>query len=147
MKKVVTAVFMICVVFLRILGRLTGLSYKQISVCINLYLQGVLLMISGIMPFVAMGINLCKSGITITNTLLLLLFMSYGSIYVISYVLMCKHYSGNMDIAFDKCVNDLFIVVDYWKISYYMVNIVIFIIWWLTIIFVNAYLAFEITNI
>ena len=47
--------FGLCVLFLLLLGKLFGLTYKQISVVFNLWLQGAILTLSGQAPF-GMGI-------------------------------------------------------------------------------------------
>ena len=43
--------FGLCVLFLLLLGKLFGLTYKQISVVFNLWVQGVVLALSGLAPF------------------------------------------------------------------------------------------------
>ena len=42
--------FGLCVLFLLLLGKLCGLTYKQTSVVFNLWLQGGVLMLSGLLP-------------------------------------------------------------------------------------------------
>ena len=43
--------FGLCVLFLLLLGKLFGLTYKQISVVFNLWVQGAVLALSGMAPF------------------------------------------------------------------------------------------------
>ena len=43
--------FGLCVLFLLLLGKLFGLTYKQISVVFNLWVQGAVLALSGLAPF------------------------------------------------------------------------------------------------
>ena len=43
--------FGLCVLFLVLLGKLFGLTYKQISVVFNLWVQGAVLALSGLAPF------------------------------------------------------------------------------------------------
>ena len=43
--------FGLCVLFLLLLGKLFGLTYKQISVVFNLWVQGAVLTLSGMAPF------------------------------------------------------------------------------------------------
>lgn len=43
--------FGLCVLFLLLLGKLFGLTYKQISVVFNLWVQGAVLALSGMVPF------------------------------------------------------------------------------------------------
>ena len=42
--------FGLCVLFLLLLGKLVGLTYKQISVVFNLWVQGAVLALSGLAP-------------------------------------------------------------------------------------------------
>ena len=42
--------FGLCVLFLLLLGKLFGLTYKQISVVFNLWVQGAVLTLSGLAP-------------------------------------------------------------------------------------------------
>ena len=43
--------FRLCVLFLLLLGKLLGLTYKQISVVFNLWVQGAVLALSWLAPF------------------------------------------------------------------------------------------------
>ncbi len=43
--------FGLCVLFLLLLGKLFGLTYRQISVVFNLWVQGFVLALSGLAPF------------------------------------------------------------------------------------------------
>ena len=52
-KVIILVPFGACVVFLLLLGKCLGLSYKQISVIFNLYTQGGLLLLSSLLPLVA----------------------------------------------------------------------------------------------
>ena len=52
-KSVALLPFMLCVGFLLLLGKLCGMTYKQISVVFNLWVQGAVLMLSGLAPAAA----------------------------------------------------------------------------------------------
>lgn len=135
--------FGICVVFLRLLGMMLGLSYKQISVVFNLYVQGTVLLLTGWLPFVA-GIAsaiICPSMI---NVIYMLLGACYGHIYLRGFLWMLNHYKLPMDDAFDLCVNDLRNVAKKWNKSYYTVNLIIFVAWYLALMGVNIYTAYNI---
>lgn len=150
MKKLIHIIvllpFMLCAGFLLLLGKSLGLSYKQISVIFNLYLQGGLLALSGIMPFFAI---LCK--ITIDSNLyewlLLIACFAYASIYIAAFVGLIRHYHLPMNYSFDLCVSDLQAVSRKWHISYHAVNLVIFIWWWLSLIGINCYMIYTFLNL
>ena len=132
-----------CALFLLILGKCLGLKYKKISVYFNLYLQGTLLMISGAMPLIASVYNL-YSNILRLNCLLIVLMFFYWSIYIVGLYWMIKHYKGDTEYAFNLCVADLKAVAKQWRLSYYAVNLIIFIGWWLTLLYINLFLAYQI---
>lgn len=135
--------FMLCAVFLLLLGKSLGLSYKQISVVFNLYLQGGLLALSGMMPLVAIVWNMLEH----SNSLywfVMLLTIFYASIYVVGFVGLLQHYYLPMNYAFDLCVNDLECIASKWHISYHAVNLVIFIGWWLSLVGMNVLVSYSI---
>lgn len=138
--KVVLLPFMLCAGFLFLLGKCLGLSYKKISVIFNLYLQGGVLALSGMMPLIAIIWNMLNHASCI-GWLVLLLCISYASIYVVGFVGLLRHYHLPMDYAFDLCVKDLGVVASKWHISYHAVNLVIFICWWLSFIGMNFILT------
>ena len=115
-KLFITIPFLVCVAFLVGLGKCLGLSYKQISVYFNLYFQGFLLLLSGMLPFVASFIRLCHD-MTFANGIMTLAFLGYGSIYLAGFIWMIIHYKGTAEYAFDKCVADLLVVADNWHLS------------------------------
>lgn len=55
--------FGLCVLFLLLLGKLFGLTYKQISVVFNLWVQGAVLALSGLAPFGIAVYKMMVSGI------------------------------------------------------------------------------------
>ena len=126
---IVNTLFGLCVSFLTTLGVLTHLTYKQISVVFNLYLQGAILAVSGYLPLIAMVRN-PQSHAT-------LIALAYAALYVAGFVWLLWHYGGPMDIAFDRCVGDLIRVARMWRMSYNAVNIIIFVILWLALTIAN----------
>lgn len=143
-QKLILLPFLLCVGFLQILGKCFRLSYKQISVVFNLYLQGAILTFSGIMPLVAIIWNIHKCSIEVVS--LLLGCAIYFSIYVTAFISMLRHYHLPLEYAFDLCVKDLQWIASKWHISYYAVNIVIFILWWLSIIGMNVLVSYSLCN-
>ena len=135
--------FMLCAGFLLLLGKSLGLSYKQISVVFNLYLQGGLLALSGMMPLVAIVWNMLEHSNSI-YWFVMLLTIFYASIYVVGFIGLLQHYHLPMNYAFDLCVNDLECIASKWHISYHAVNLVIFIGWWLSLVGMNVLVSYSI---
>ena len=123
LHHIVLLPFTLCAGFLLLLGKSLGLSYKQISVIFNLYLQGGLLALSGIMPIVSLIWSL--TGHTgWLGWFVLLMGMLYASIYVVGFIGLLKHYHLPMNYAFDLCVNDLERIAARCHVSYHAVNLV-----------------------
>ena len=135
--------FQICVHFLNWLGKITGLTYVEISVVFNLWIQGGLLVISALIPF-AIALNHYAKGtanlssIILAGTLLLLYSVVFCWIFV--------HYGISMKYAFDLCVDDLLHLAKLWHTTYNMVNIIIFIIGWLAAIGLNATITWKLLH-
>jgi hypothetical protein len=136
---------MLCAGFLFLLGKSLGLSYKQISVIFNLYLQGGILFVSGMMPLAAITWRLIEQDNN-NGLFLLLMSLSYATIYVVAFIRLIQHYHLPMDYSFDLCVRDLQAISRKWNISYHAVNLVIFIWWWLSLVGINCYLTYTFLN-
>ena len=132
--------FGLCVLFLRLLGKLFGLTYKQISVVFNLWVQGAVLALSGLAPA---GVAMYKMwGAFSMNWLLMTIILAlYGMVYVYGFIRMLKHYHLPFDYAFDLCVEDLNWVAMKWHTTYQMVNIIIFVLLYLILLGINLYLG------
>jgi hypothetical protein len=128
--------FSICVSLLENIGRKLHLNYKQISVYINLYLQGSILLASPI-PFLVVTI--------IQKHLLFTILASFiFCFYLVGFICMMKHYKlpQNINFAFDQCVRDLQFVASKLNMSYQKVNILIFVIGFLLTIIIHICYAF-----
>ena len=98
-------------------------------------------MISGFLPSVAQAMAFINEP-SLTNGIFLFCLLIYASIYVVGFIVLLKHYNLPYNDAFDLCVNDLVWIADKWQISYHAVNLVIFVLWWLSIVFVNIFLSY-----
>lgn len=137
--------FVICVVFLNLLGKLFGLTYKQISVVFNLWLQGVALVLSAILPAVLSVCLLC-SGFSVWRLLLVCFLVVYALLHVWAFLRMIRHYHLPFNDAFDLCVDDLKELAGRWHTTYQIVNLLIFVIAFLFLLAVNmglSYLIFQ----
>lgn len=128
--------FGLCVLFLLLLGKLLGLTYKQISVVFNLWVQGAVLTLSGLTPLGA-SICLLTENFSIDRLLQALLFFCYGMVYVYAFIKMLRHYHLPFDDAFDRCVSDLQWLARKWRTTYQIVNLLIFVVFFLLITSIN----------
>jgi hypothetical protein len=119
-----------------LLGKLFGLTYKQISVVFNLWVQGALLTLSGLAP---LGFTLYKlqESLSLGWFLGALVLACYGGVYVYAFIKMLRHYHLPFDDAFDLCVKDLMWVAEKWHTTYHMVNLLIFILFYLILLGLN----------
>ena len=129
--------FGLCVLFLLLLGKLFGLTYKQISVVFNLWVQGALLTLSGLIPFGVSAFKLSKS-FSMGWLALSIVFALYGFAYVYAFIKMLQHYRLPYDAAFDLCVDDLKRIAVKWHTTYEMVNLIIFILLYLILLGLNV---------
>ena len=137
--------FMLCVWFLRLLGKLFGLTYKQISVVFNLWVQGAVLMLTGLAPAAASIYKCATSGSSIWLTVAIPL-IAYAALHVYGFAKMLHHYHLPFDDAFDLCVEDLEKLAVKWHTTYYILNLIIFVLFFLIIIGMNIYATYYIVN-
>ena len=129
--------FGLCVLFLLLLGKLFGLTYKQISVVFNLWVQGGLLTLSGLVPLTVAVFKMSES-FSIGWLALAIVLALYGFAYVYAFVKMLQHYRLPYDAAFDLCVDDLKRIAEKWHTTYEMVNLIIFILLYLILLGLNV---------
>ena len=129
--------FGLCVLFLLLLGKLFGLTYKQISVVFNLWVQGAVLMLSGMAPF---GIAIYKmlESFSMGWLLLTIILALYGAAYLYAFMKMLHHYHLPFDAAFDLCVDDLKRIAVKWHTTYEVVNLIFFILLYLILLCMNV---------
>lgn len=140
LQKCCTIVFNACAVFLLVLGKFLGLSYKQISVVFNLWLQGGVLAISAMLPCVFWFCFSKQNGLLFIAGAIILL--AYALLYLWGFMKMLRHYHLPIDYAFDLCVKDLEWLATKWGHSYNYVNIALFVIIYLVLLSTNGLLAY-----
>jgi hypothetical protein len=133
--------FGLCVLFLLLLGKLVGLTYKQISVVFNLWVQGAVLALSGIAPFGVIVYKMLES-FSIGWLFLSIIFAIYGMVYVYAFVRMLKHYHLPFNDSFDLCVCDLQWLAKRWHTTYQMVNLLIFVLFYLILLGINFLICY-----
>ncbi len=133
--------FGLCVLFLLLLGKLFGLTYKQISVVFSLWVEGAVLALSGLAPF---GIAVYKMMESFSMWWLLLsaALLIYGIAYVYSFVKMLQHYHLPFNDAFDLCVRDLQWLAKKWHTTYQIVNLLIFVLFYLILLGLNILISY-----
>jgi hypothetical protein len=138
--------FGLCVLFLILLGKLFGLTYKQISVVFNLWVQGAVLTLSGLVPF---GVTLYKlqESLSLSWFLGSIVLACYGGVYVYAFIKMLRHYHLPFDDAFDLCVKDLMWVAEKWHTTYHMVNLLIFILFYLILLGLNLLFCYYLISL
>ena len=138
---IVLVPFAICVLFLKTLGAIFHLTYEEISVYFNLYFQGALLTLSAFLPFIGLCTCIENSFIGYFSLILLL---CYALLYVALFYLLIKRYPPSVYPSFNRCVSDLQQLSSYLKISYWAINLLIFVFAWLTLLGTNVLLFFSI---
>ena len=133
--------FGLCVLFLLLLGKLFGLTYKQISVVFNLWVQGGLLMLSGIAPLGAMIFRMCNNGLTTIYIIGVVALAFYAYLYIRGFTWMIRHYHLPFNDAYYLCVRDLRWLARKWHTTYYIVNLLIFVIFYLILFGFNIFIC------
>lgn len=138
--------FGLCVLFLLLLGKLCGLTYKQISVVFNLWVQGAVLALSGLAPF---GVCIYKmlESFSIGWLLLTILLGCYGLVYVHAFIKMLQHYRLPFNAAFDLCVYDLQYLAKKWHTTYQIVNLLIFVLFYLILLALNIFICYYLISL
>ena len=135
--------FNLCVQFLSFIGHCFRFNYEEISVLINLYFQGIILTISGFLPLVASSYALVIEPGSISLVIWIMM-LSYASFYGVECYFLFRHYPLKLENSFRQCVLDLLSLCDCLHFPYIMLNLLIFVVWWLAVIFVNCLLSYYI---
>ena len=137
--------FGLCVLFLLLLGKLFGLTYKQISVVFNLWVQGAVLALSGMVPF-GVIVYILSESFSMGWLVLSIVFALYGLAYVYAFIKMLKHYHLPFNAAFDLCGDDLQCLAKKWHTTYHMVNLLIFILFYLILLGLNVFICYKLIS-
>jgi hypothetical protein len=133
--------FGLCVLFLLLLGKILGLTYKQISVVFNLWLQGAILALSGLAPFGVAIYKLIES-FSVSWMIITIILACYGLVYLYAFLRMLQHYHLPFGDAFDLCVRDLKWYAKKWHTTYYIVNLLIFVLFYLILLGFNIFICY-----
>ena len=132
--------FVACCGVMGAVGVAWGLTYKEICVIGNIYIE------AGVCLLSALWLTWCtikayRQNKTPLHGLLMSAGLLYGMINLLAFLLICNHYAMPMDKAFDLCYHELWMLSSAWHISYNYVNYVIFIILFLVLTLGNLLVA------
>ena len=134
-NSMIDSLFMTCVKFLQWLGSRTRLTYEEISVVFNLWVQGVVLLIASVAPLVVGIVKGCEVVVVVPLAV-------YALACALVILKILRHYMMPMDAAFDQCVEDLQRIAMKWKRSYNYVNIAIFVVLYLLLLCFDGLLVY-----
>ena len=122
--------FYLCCEIMHTLGNLLGLSYQEVCVIGNIYVQGALLVAAAAVPLwfaFRQKSHYALKTIACVNVLCCSALVLY----------FCFRYAPPLAASFDRCVEDLKNLAEAWHTTYVVVNIAIFVLWWVASIFSN----------
>lgn len=104
-------------------------------------LLGAVLTLSGLLPLLAIIIFQMKWLDFQEYGLYLIIFALYGCGYIYAFVKMLRRYHLPFDYAFDLCVEDLQWLAKKWHTTYVIVNLLIFVVFFLILLVLNFYIS------
>lgn len=123
-----------------LLGDLFGVSYKEICVIGNIYIQGGIWLLSALIPVVALIWMIWKRS-SVGKILYWIYSMGYGLSCYMFLMIFFNKYSSPLEKAFDTCVKDLQNMAESFNTTYQAINIYIFVITWIVSIAWNLMIA------
>lgn len=146
---IISLIFAACCTLLELAAKLFGWTYTEACVYINLYLQYGVLMLSALSVVYASARKL-KQGVTKRRIVALALAVLYNIPFAwLGFFLYNRYGKVNCDTAFALCRDDLLMLGTYLDIpntlpyyterwtEYYIVNLIIFIVLYLLVLFLN----------
>lgn len=124
--------FAACCGVMGAVGVAWGLTYKEICVIGNIYLEAGVCVLSALW-LTWSTIKVYRRNRTILHSLLMSAGLLYGMINLFVFLLICSHYAMPMEKAFDLCYHELLILASDWHTTYNNVNYLIFIILFLVL--------------
>lgn len=135
MPPLIVPIFQLCCGIMMTLGNLVGLSYKEVCVLGNVYMQGGLWVLSSLLPLY-IAIKALVDRYTISRVITVIVGAIYSVIYTLTFTYFASRYQPPLADAFDLCVKDLYSVAGKMGTTYEVVNIIFFVAFWgLSLIF------------
>lgn len=146
---IVSLIFWACCGFITVMAKLLGWTYTEACVYINLYLQYGVLMLSAL-SVVYVAARKLMQGVTKRRIVALVLALLYNTPFVWLGIFLYNRYGKvDCDAAFALCRDDLMALGTHLDIpntlpyytegwtEYYIVNLIIFIVLYLLVLFLN----------
>ena len=124
--------FAACCCVMGAVGVAWGLTYKEICVIGNIYLEAGICLLSALW-LTCCTIKAYRQNKTLLHGLLMSAGLLYGMINLLAFLLICNHYAMPMEKAFDLCYHELLMLASDWHITYNNVNYLIFILLFLVL--------------
>ena len=112
-------------------GRIFGCSYEEICVIGNLYVQGGVLWLFGMVSAIE-GLRVLRWADSRFAKRIAVCGLLDGAVSTALFVWLIVHYRGGAEAVFDRCVHDLLRLAAKLRISYQELNILIFVIGFLS---------------
>lgn len=138
----IVPVFQFCCRVMEQAGKVLGLTYKEVCVIGNIYVQGLLWAVSSALPLVA-AIKAVRERRSLSRIMAVMVSAAYTMICLLIFAGFAWHYRPPLVSAFDLCVADLHNVTRMLGATYEVVNIIFFVVFWGLAIIVN-YILFRI---
>ena len=117
-----------------------GLTYKEICVIGNIYMEAGICLLSALWLTWA-TIKVFRQSRTVSSGLLMSASIAYGMIYLVGFWLICSHYAMPLEKAFDLCYHELTVLASDWHTTYNNVNYLIYILLFLVLTLGNILVA------
>ena len=117
-----------------------GLTYKEICVIGNIYMEAGICLLSALWLTWA-TIKVFRQSRTVSSGLLMSASIAYGMIYLVGFWQICSHYAMPLEKAFDLCYHELTVLASDWHTTYNNVNYLIFIFLFLVLTLGNILVA------
>lgn len=117
-----------------------GLTYKEICVIGNIYMEAGICLLSALWLTWA-TIKIFRQRGTVSRGLLMSAGIAYGMTYLLGFWMICRHYAMPLEKAFDLCYHELIVLASDWHTAYNNVNYLIFILLFLVLTLGNILVA------
>lgn len=134
------SLFTLCTDFLEFLAQIFHTTYYRMSVYFNIYFQGGILLLSALALLICSAIVTYQDGFqTKTNFL-----MVYAIVQMLFIAIAFYRYRPPLDSAYYRCFYDLLTISMHNMVIYSLVNILIFIVFYLMLLISNIWLSYDI---
>ena len=132
--------FAICCGSVGVTGMAWGLSYKEICMIINVYLQACLCLTTALW-LVWRAVERLMHKRSVGNILIMVLAAAYGIANIAGFVWVCQHYAMPMEEAFNLCYHELIYLAAKYNTTYNNVNYYIFIVLFVVLVVGNILIS------